>query len=141
MDDVPLSEAPLRPEELKRLLARVRIIQSICDMDLLTFLYRHPRAILTSEQLTEFVGYPLKDIAKTLETFIDARVLERTAQHSGHAARMYLLLLDGPLGGGLRTLLQMASTPQGRQGIVEALNGDSSIPVQPGGTQALILVK
>ena len=68
--------------EIRRLLAQAVVIQSACDLDLLVFLHRHPRTLLTSEQLAGFVGYPLKDIAKALDTFLEAGLLERTAQQS-----------------------------------------------------------
>ena len=119
----------------------IAVIQSACELDLLVFLHRHPRNLLTSEQLAEFVGYPLKEIAKALETFIEAGVLERTAQQSGHAARMFRLLLEGPQGGSVHTLLDMASTRQGRQRILEAMHQgrDSSEPLA--GSPALMLMK
>ena len=110
-------------EKTKRLLARAPVIQNACDLDLLVFLHRHPRTLLTTEQLAGFVGYELKDIAKALEAFIEAGFLRRMAQQSLHAARMFLLLLDGPQGPGLSALLELASTRDGRQRIVEALNG------------------
>lgn len=132
---------PHQPEEMKRLLARAPVIRNACDLDLLVFLRRHPRTLLTSEQLAGFVGYNIKEIAKALDAFIDAGLLERTAQQSTHAARMFLLRLDGPQGGGVRTLLELASTRQGRQGILEALNMDGARPEQPGATPELRLVK
>ena len=116
--------------EIRRLLAQAVVIQSACDLDLLVFLHRHPRTLLTSEQLAGFVGYPLKDIAKALDTFLEAGLLERTAQQSAHAARMFLLLLGGPQGGGVKALLELASTRQGRQGILAALDRSGSGPKQ-----------
>lgn len=107
--------------ETKRLLHRAAVIQNACDLDLLVFLHRHPRTLLTTEQLAGFVGYNLKDIAKSLENFIDAGLLGRTTQ-GGHAARMFLLLLDGPHGGGVRPLLDVAATRRGRQELLAALN-------------------
>ena len=83
------------------------------------FLHRHPRALLTSEQLAAFVGYDIKEVAKSLDSFIDAGLLART-QNPKHAARMYLLVLDGPEGGGLSALLKLASTRQGRRDILRA---------------------
>lgn len=112
------------------MLAQAVVIQSACDLDLLVFLHRHPRTLLTSEQLAGFVGYPLKDIAKALDTFLEAGLLERTAQQSAHAARMFLLLLGGPQGGGVKALLELASTRQGRQGILAALDRSGSGPKQ-----------
>ncbi len=90
------------------------------------FLYRHPRTLLTSEQLAGFVGYDMKQLAKALDAFIAAGLLKRTAQPTAHAARMYLLVLDGPHGGGLRTVLELASSRQGRRQILDAMNSGSA---------------
>lgn len=128
-------------KEAKRLLARTAMIRSACDLDLLVFLHRHPRILITSEKLSEFVGYPLKDVAKALEAFLDAGLLERTVQHTGHAARLFQLLLDGPQGGGVRTLLEIASTRPGRQGLLEVLNGSTSSPEHMAYAPALRIVK
>lgn len=85
------------------------------------FLHRHPRTLLTSEHLAAFVGYDIKEVAKSLEAFIEAGLLERT-QNPMHAARMYLLVLDGPPHDGIRELLKLASTRNGRRSIVQALD-------------------
>ena len=122
----------LQPEETKRLLAGAPVIRNACELDVLLFLDRHPRALLTSEQLAGFVGYDIKDIAKALESFIEAGLLGRTSQQSMHAVRMFLLLLDGPQGGGLRALLELASTREGRQGILQAVKTRGARPEQPG---------
>ena len=133
---------PSQPGEIRRLLEQSGVIQSPCDLDLLVFLRRHPRILLTSEQLAEFVGYPLKNIAQALDTFLEAGLLERTAQQSAHAARMFLLLLGGPQGGGMKALLELASTRQGRQDILEALDRSGSGPKhQLDASLALKLVK
>ena len=125
-------------EEVKQLLARLSVIRNGCDLDLLVFLYRHPRTLLTNEQIAAFVGRDMKQVAASLDTFIEAGLLERT-QNPTHAARMYLLQLDGPQGGGFKKLLELASTREGRRAILEHL--------KPGGkraeqrTQRLQLVK
>lgn len=108
-----------------RLLARTPVVRGPCDLDLLVFLHRHPRSFLTSEMLAAFVGYDIKEVAKSLDAFIDAGLLERT-QNPKHAARMYLLLLGGPEGAGFRPLLELASTREGRQKIVHALGAGRS---------------
>ena len=118
----PPSNDRSQPGEVTRLLTRVRIIEDACHLDLLSFLYRHPRALLTSEQLAGFVGYNLKEIAKALDASIEAGLVERSAQHSTSEARMFLLLLDAPNRDDVRALLELASTRSGRQSILEALN-------------------
>lgn len=116
---------------MRQLLVRTPLIQGACELDLLVFLHRHPRTLLTNEQLAAFVGYDMKHVAKSIESFIDAGLLERT-QNPMHAARMYVLVLTGPQGGGLTELLEQASTHQGRRDILQLLlsgSGRSQPPV------------
>lgn len=110
-----------KQEEIKRLLAETPVLQGACDLDLLLFLHRHPRTLLTNEQLAAFVGYDMKQIAQSIEAFLTAAILERMAQTPTHAARMYLLVLNGPQGGGLKALLEQASTRQGRRDVLQLL--------------------
>jgi hypothetical protein len=130
-----------QPELAKRLLARTPFIRNACDLDLIVFLHRHPRTVLTSEQLAGFLGYNLKDIAKALDSFIEVGLLERMTQQSLHAARMFVLLLDGPQGGGIRPLLELGSTREGRAGILEALKAPGPRADQPDGRPELRLTK
>ena len=107
-------------EHIERLLAQTPAIEDACSLDLLVFLYRHPRTLLTNEQLATFVGYEMKVVAKSIDAFIDAGLLERT-QNATHAARMYRLMLEGPTTGGLKVLLELAGNRQGRRDILEVL--------------------
>lgn len=131
----------LRPEALKQILAQVPVIQNACDLDLLLFLHRHPRTLLTSEQIAGFVGYNIKDIAAALDGFIEAGLLGRTTQQSTHAARLFLLLLDGPQGPGLSALLELARTREGRNATLEALNGGRPRRGQTSPSPELRLIK
>ena len=70
--------------------------------------------------VAEFVGYNIKEVAKSIDAFIDAGLLERT-QNPMHAARLYLLVLDGPEDDALKALIKLASTREGRQNIVRVL--------------------
>lgn len=120
-------------EQIRRLLARVPVIRGACDLDLLMFLSRHPRALLTMEQLAAFVGYEMKQVVRSIDMFIEAGLLERT-QNPKHAARMYLLVLDGPGNGGLRSLVEMSSTRPGRREVLDLLGPEEPLsaagPVQ-----------
>jgi hypothetical protein len=106
--------------EAKRLLAGTPAIRGACELDLLGFLHRHPRTLLTSEQLAVFVGYDMKQVAKSIDLFIDAGLLGRTKNRM-HAARMYSLVLDGQQGDGITALLELAATKQGRLDILALL--------------------
>ena len=113
---------------VRDLLERIGGIKDPCDLDLLLFFHRHPRAVLTSERLALYVGYELSQIAKSLETLITAGLLTRV-QRPTAAARMYLLASDGQRGGWLDALLRQASTREGRLATLAALARD-----QPGTT-------
>lgn len=78
--------------------------------------------MLTSELLARFVGYDMKEVARSLDAFIDAGILTR-AQNPVHAARLYTLASAGAHGGWLPSLIQIASSRDGRRAVIAALNG------------------
>ena len=100
------------------------LVRHPCDLDVLVFFSRYPRALLTSEQLGAFVGYDLKHIVKSLDRLIDAGLLERS-QDPTHPARLYVLTLDRPHGESLSSLVTIASTRQGRQELLQLLESGS----------------
>jgi hypothetical protein len=57
--------------------------------------------------------------------FIEAGLVERT-QNPTHAARMYLLELNGPNNGGFKKVFELASTREGRRAILNTLNTSRS---------------
>jgi len=124
-------------EEARRLLAHSRVLKHACDVDLLVFFARHPRSLLATESLANFLGYDLKDIAESLDVLLGAGLLKR-AQTPAHAARLYVFALNGahmgPDGGWLPALLEMASTRQGRLALRETLGHRSR--EGPGGVMA-----
>src|SRR5947209_780566 len=72
------------------LLDRIECLRHPCDLDLLLFFSRHPRAYLLTERLAEYVGYELPQVAQSLETVITAGLLRRSPD-SSHPARLYVL--------------------------------------------------
>ena len=122
MSRLPVSGTlcPMPPRRVGDLLDRIGGIKDPCDLDLLLFFHRHPRAVLTSERLALYVGYELSQIAKSLETLIAAGLLTRV-QRPTASARMYVLATDSPRGGSLDALLRHASTRQGRLATLAAL--------------------
>ena len=110
---------------IERLLDRVAIIRDACDLDLVLFFSRHPRTLITSEELARFVGYDQQRIARSLDSLIAAAVVRRS-QNNGHAARMYVLETTGPAGGWLPSLLSAAATREGRAAIIAALAARSA---------------
>jgi len=94
-------------------------LRQACDLDVLLFFRRYPRALLTSEKLAEYVGYDVKQVGRSLETLIGAAVLTRS-QNPAHEARLYVLTAD-PLYGWLRSVLSAASTKEGRTALIRIL--------------------
>ena len=120
--DIPISsQSGNRKDEVRVLLGHVPEIRTACDIDLLVFLHRHPRMLLTRERMAEFVGYGIKKIAGSLENLIAGGVLLRQ-QKPSHKAQMYLLILSGPDGGWLAKIVKLASTREGRRDLLHALN-------------------
>jgi biotin operon repressor len=106
-------------QDLGSLLERIGAIREACDLDLLLFFHRHPRALLTGEELAASLGYDRERIANSIEGLIEAGLLTRS-QSPSHAAQLYALELGGDLGP-LSSLLRIASTREGRLGVKQLL--------------------
>ncbi len=90
-------------------------LRNACDLDLLLFFSRHPRVVLSSEQLAAFVGYDLVDIARALDLLLGAGLLKRTLNHRT-PGRMYVLEVDHAEEW-LEPLRQVCATPDGRSAL------------------------
>jgi len=112
------------------MLDRIRGIRDACDLDLLLFFYRHPRALLTSEQFIAWLGYDREQIAKSLARLIEAGLVTRS-QNPSHAAGLYVLELRGEPGELLSSLLNVATTREGRQGVMRLLESGRDRPRPP----------
>src|SRR5262249_46337954 len=95
------------------LLDRIGCLRHLCDLDLLLFFHRHPRAFLMSERLAEYVGRDLQQVEQSLEILITAGLLRR-APDSIRPARLYVLTPGSARGGWLSALLRIAATREGR---------------------------
>ena len=105
-------------------------LRDACDLDLLLFFSRHPRVVLTSEQLAAYVGYELAQVARALDRLLETGLLKRTL-NQGAPGRMYVLEV-GDATGWLEPLQQVCATPDGRNALKGLLkqrqspNGESS---------------
>ncbi|MGH7392443.1 MAG: hypothetical protein ACREM3_23750 [Candidatus Rokuibacteriota bacterium] len=110
----------MTPRRIGDLLDRIGGLRHPCDLDLLLFFYRHPRAFLISERLAQYVGYDLPQVAQSLEALITAGLLRRS-RDSTDPARLYVLTPGSTLGGWLSSLLRIAATRDGRLAVIHAL--------------------
>jgi hypothetical protein len=106
--------------DARRLLSQLEVLRRPSDLDLLVFFARHPRSLLSSEQIAAFVGHDVKEVAASLELLLEAGFLTRT-QNPRHVARMYHLAVPPPGGGWLPALTGFATTREGRLALIEEI--------------------
>jgi hypothetical protein len=105
-------------------------LRDACDLDLLLFFSRHPRVVLSSEQLAAYVGYELPQVARALDLLLGAGLLKRML-NQGTSGRMYVLEVDHAEGW-LEPLRRVCATSDGRNALKVLLkqrrsqNGDPS---------------
>lgn len=90
-------------------------LHDACDLDLLLFFSRHPRVVLSSEQLAAYVGYELQQVARALDRLLGAGLLKRALNH-GTPGRMYLLEV-AHAEEWLPPLQRLCATPDGRNAL------------------------
>ncbi len=112
-------------QEAHRLLGQLDVLRHPSDLDLLIFFARHPRSLLSSDQLALFLGYGVKDIAASLDLLLAAGFVTRTPNYK-HAARLYVFAVNPPGGGWLPELKKLASTREGRVALIWAIRQRSS---------------
>jgi hypothetical protein len=107
-------------EHARRLLHSIGFLRHRCDLDLLLFFVRHPRSLLTSDQIAAYLGYDLKRIGDSLENLLSAKLLTRS-QSAAHAARLYVFEVSGTPGGWLPSLVEAVSKREGRLALRQAM--------------------
>ena len=107
-------------EDLRTLLDSLGAVRHQCDVDLLLFFYRHPRALLTADSLVSYLGHDHDRVAKSLDGLIAAGLLTRS-QNPSRSARLYQLNLDGHPGSELAAFLKIVSARQGRNEVMRLL--------------------
>lgn len=106
--------------ELRSLLDRIGAVRRPCDLDLLVFFYRHPRALLTAEELIAYLGRDREDVASSLDSLIEAGLVTRS-QNPSRTARLYILEPDALPGGLLNSFLEIAASREGRRELMQLL--------------------
>jgi hypothetical protein len=104
----------------RTLLKCLPALQRPCDLDLLVFSAKHPRTLMSNEQLAQLLGYQLNEIARSLDALLAADFLRRT-QNPARLARMYVFAAGGTNGGSLQAVVEFASTREGRLALRRAL--------------------
>src|SRR5713226_2946699 len=64
-------------------------IESLCQWDMLVFLYRHPSILASTEDVALFVGYATAEVVAALDSLESTGLVERSRVSQG--VRMYQL--------------------------------------------------
>ena len=123
----------METNDIREMLDRVTGVQDACDLDLLLFFHRHPRALLTSERIVAYVGYDHDRVARSLDGLLAAGLIER-AQNTTRSARLYLLISGAPKEP-LHSLLRLASTRRGRLAVRAVLAANRPGDVSASGSR------
>ena len=110
----------MKDDHIRRLLDQIGVLRRPCDLDLLLFFIRHPHALLSSDQIAAFLGYEVKLLSESLDVLVTAELLTRM-QTPTSAERMHVLAVGGPHGAWLPSLVELASTREGRLAMRAAL--------------------
>ena len=135
-----ISKFAMVTHDLRSMLGRIPGIGHACDLDLLLFFYRHPRALLTAEQIVACIGYDGEQVAKSLDGLIEAGLLTRS-QNPSHAARLYVLELQVLPGGLLSSFLAIAATREGRMQAMRLLGAGPGRTPSAGPRRRTVLAK
>ena len=110
----------MKDDNIRRLLDQIGVLRRPCDLDLLLFFIRHPHALLNSDQIAAFLGYEVKLLGESLDVLVTAELLTRM-QTPTSAERMHVFAVGGPHGDWLPSLVELASTREGRLAMRAAL--------------------
>jgi hypothetical protein len=94
-------------------------LQEPCDLDLLLFFSRHPRVVLSSDQLATYVGYDVAQITRALEVLLRAGFMTRLL--SPGATRRMSLMETAHTDEWLEPLRRLCATPDGRRALRSSL--------------------
>lgn len=113
-----------KSHRFQHLLTSIGVLRHPCDLDLLVFFHRHPHSLLTTDRLAAYAGYDLNQIASSLDLLADTGLLKRS-QTTSRTASMYVLQTSAT--GWLTSLIDVASTPDGRRSLLDAMREASAI--------------
>jgi hypothetical protein len=124
--DVP-TVRPNAPETTEVLqLVEAAGIRTACEFDLLLFFSRHPRVVLSKEQLATYVGHEVHEVARALELLLDAGLLKGVLNRNV-ATGMYILPVDR-VAQWLEPVRRLCAAPDGRHALRTSLKERRSQP-------------
>jgi hypothetical protein len=99
-------------------------IRTACEFDVLLFFSRHPRVVLSDEQLATYVGHEIHQVARALELLLSAGLLNLVRNPSASTA-MYVLAVER-VEQWLEPVRRLCATPDGRHALRTSLKARRS---------------
>ena len=88
-------------------------LESLCQLEVLTFFHRHPTSVLPASYLARLLGYPMEPVATALDSLANLRLLEWSPQLRG--ARAYQVVVS-PVPSRSEALERLLSLSDNRSG-------------------------
>jgi len=103
-------------------------IESLCQWDVLVFLYRHPISLLGAEHLAGLLGYASGPVVAALDVLEALRLMERSRVSQG--VRLYRLTVpaDPQRADASERLFALANSRVGRMALSKKLRAENRTP-------------
>jgi hypothetical protein len=122
-----MADQPCADAEVESCL-RTLGIDSLCQWDVLVFLYRHPTSLVGAEHIGHLLGYAASPVVAALDLLKYRGLVERS--RVSRNVRLYQFTADSepPRGKAFERLLALTSHPAGRLLLAERLRRGESLP-------------
>jgi hypothetical protein len=111
-------------------------IASLCQWDLLVFLYRHQMSLVGADHLARLSGYATEAVVAAMDDLVSLGLVGRSRVSQGARFYQFTVPSDSPRGEAFVQLLTLASHRTGRLRLATQLQrGDQTSSVGPHGMQ------
>jgi DNA-binding MarR family transcriptional regulator len=106
-------------------------IESLCQWDVLVFLYRHQASLVSAEYIARFLGYATAEVVAALDSLESSRLVERSRVSQG--VRLYQLTApaDPALNDALERLMTFGYSRIARLLLARRLRGRDHLNQSP----------
>ncbi|MCI0455587.1 MAG: MarR family transcriptional regulator [Gemmataceae bacterium] len=89
-------------------------IESLCQWDVLLFLYRHQTSLVGADYLASLLGYAIDAVSAALDVLESLRLVERSRVSQGARLYQFIVPAESPRGAAFERLLALADHRAGR---------------------------
>ena len=103
-------------------------IKSLCQWDVLVFLYRHPISLFGADYLTGVLGSPSCEVVAALDVLESLRLVERSRVSQGVRLFRFTVPADPQRGDALEQIFSLANSRAGRVVLSKKLRAGDRTP-------------